>query len=53
MEHFVYINGVFFDKVNGTPEEIAKWLEGEIDYIEPYPHPFCGPYERIYIRKGA
>ncbi len=50
MERFVYLNGVFFDRVSNTAEELACSLNAWIARVEPFEDVICGPSERVYLR---
>jgi hypothetical protein len=49
MERYVYVNGVFFDRVSNTAEEMAKSLDKKIDQVIPYNCAICGPSEKVYL----
>jgi hypothetical protein len=49
MERYVYVNGVFFDRVSNTAEEMAKSLGKKIDRVIPYNCAICGPSEKVYL----
>ena len=49
MERFIYVDGMFFDRVSNTASEMARSLNAMIESVRLFKDPICGLSEEVKL----